>query len=509
LAKTMKTEKILTAARELGIVSTLASQLSSPDPIVAASSAFAIGAVALNDTNLVDFVKLGVLDILFRHIQGEDRDSKRESMGALASFSGNSKIRTKVRTSPEYLGHIIKQLSCVDGPTIVNTCHSLLALSEDNCNKTEVLKQGAVPILFSVLNSTESKVQAAACLLLSKLLQEDECQSQLSKNPKVISRLVEILSSKDLHACQNAAYTLSIASKNDENAGIACSSGAIHTLIGLSVDSSKRSKKFAADSLERILNYDLPAKYWLVNHLSPSNMIKDGFYDMGSVGTNLENVGVFPVLDTLKEMPVNSRREILLVDSTTDPKINQMVSYLNNVLPGKSTEIQLKIVAMVVSTSLGGSIESRALSDYKFKFKISEKKIELSSNIISIGSIENGTFYHRALLFKTLCDRIRLEPCSLVRGEYNRAWNVIDVKNVSFNPETRPTSVKASTGRRSSNKSSKPPSPALKLDLPDVRETQAETYEPEAAAIIDLMFDPGRLLPVGSNEAIQYQREFA
>lgn len=59
---------------------------------------------------------------------------------------------------------------------------------------------------------------------------------------------------------------------------------------------------------------------------------------------------------------------------------------------------------------------------------INETKYELKSNIIPIGKIRLGTFYHRALLYKILADRLRLKV-TLERGDYNRAWNEIAIKD--------------------------------------------------------------------------------
>lgn len=49
---------------------------------------------------------------------------------------------------------------------------------------------------------------------------------------------------------------------------------------------------------------------------------------------------------------------------------------------------------------MGGTIEKANLPGFGYELHINQLKYELKSNIIPLGSISMGTFYHRALLFK-------------------------------------------------------------------------------------------------------------
>lgn len=53
-----------------------------------------------------------------------------------------------------------------------------------------------------------------------------------------------------------------------------------------------------------------------------------------------------------------------------------------------------------VADKMGGAIERDKLHDFSWELHISEIKFELKSNIVPIGKVKKGTFYHRALLFK-------------------------------------------------------------------------------------------------------------
>lgn len=49
---------------------------------------------------------------------------------------------------------------------------------------------------------------------------------------------------------------------------------------------------------------------------------------------------------------------------------------------------------------MGGAIEKEKLHDFSWELHISEIEYELKSNVVPIGKVKKGTFYHRALLFK-------------------------------------------------------------------------------------------------------------
>jgi len=59
-------------------------------------------------------------------------------------------------------------------------------------------------------------------------------------------------------------------------------------------------------------------------------------------------------------------------------------------------------VASFVSDKMGGAVDRESLSTFSCELLIGQLKCELNSNIIPIGKIQTGIFYHRALLFKVI-----------------------------------------------------------------------------------------------------------
>ncbi|XP_076744214.1 armadillo repeat-containing protein 3 isoform X6 [Maylandia zebra] len=136
------------------------------------------------------------------------------------------------------------------------------------------------------------------------------------------------------------------------------------------------------------------------------------------------------------------------------------------IFPLNDEKEQCESLARLVSEAMGGAVEKEKMHEFSWILHLSELKIQLQSNVIPIGFIKKGIYYHRALLFKSLADCIGLS-CTLVRGDYNRAWNEV----LLFS-------------RNCSNK---------------LHSSQPCRY------IVDLVHQPGNLFPVNSPAAVQYQ----
>ncbi|XP_053323115.1 armadillo repeat-containing protein 3 [Spea bombifrons] len=124
-------------------------------------------------------------------------------------------------------------------------------------------------------------------------------------------------------------------------------------------------------------------------------------------------------------------------------------------------------LAQFVAEKMGGPVQRDRLHEFSWELHVSELKFALQCNVIPIGRVKKGIFYHRALLFKVIADRVGI-ACSLTRGDYGRAWN--EVRLLDDSPQQ---------GNR------------VCLSM--------ETY------IVDLMYNPGSLLKPGSAEAERYQ----
>ena len=115
-----------------------------------------------------------------------------------------------------------------------------------------------------------------------------------------------------------------------------------------------------------------------------------------------------------------------------DKDLKLYIEQVKDLFQYLSLRDQVINLARFVSDKLGGNMSRDDVANIGYELLINETKNELKSNIIPIGKIRLGTFYHRALLFKVLADKLCIRA-SLERGDYNRAWNTVALKeeNVS------------------------------------------------------------------------------
>ncbi|XP_066440975.1 armadillo repeat-containing protein 3 isoform X2 [Eleutherodactylus coqui] len=169
--------------------------------------------------------------------------------------------------------------------------------------------------------------------------------------------------------------------------------------------------------------------------------------------------------------PVKIQPELVPQIIPWHPPIDQeLIDYISDVtrtvLPLPHPREQVVALAQFVAAKMGGLVAEDRLHEFSWELHVSELKYELQCNIVPVGRIKKGIFYHRALLYKALADRIGI-GCSLTRGDYGRAWNEVKLYDDSV-----PAGTKA------------PP----------------EIY------IVDLMYQPGHLMKPASVEAERYQR---
>lgn len=554
--------------REAGALPLLIANLGHPSAKVVVTACIALATLAKNDMNQTEFIKLNFLDKLVRILHTADSvEIKRATLVALTSCCMNIKMRVSLK---DQITHIIQSLDpnqykeniglLVDAADCINN------LAEDAQNRLEIVRQDGVRLLLQALDLSDTKAQSIATLGLSRLLQDNLGRSaflELNGMPKFI----QLLSSNDINVQRHAAWAISSAAATESLAVQACGQGALEKLMTIARDTTKAGTKFANDTLEKLLMFHAPAKYWLRNTLAPENLIHDGFFDMGYVGAHVDVIPTFPTLSQLAQQPVDKSREVLLVNVKLDPSLAECVSSirtlanlgtgssnellktslqsgdnsssgnlqsltsntpnsasqagnLNNaaslptkavlsaaVAPPKALTVEANLqaavlgagksqlivqVAGLVAAKMGGVFDPKKVHEIPVKTRIVQLKMEEKSNIIPIGKVDVGVWYHRALLFKALCDRMDI-PCGLTRGEYNRAWNTVGIIKDEL-LRIFPAQLGSETCKSS----------AAMEDLQNV--LAGFSLGEQVSCVVDLMFTPGKLLAIGTSEAETYMR---
>ncbi|XP_027514478.1 armadillo repeat-containing protein 3 isoform X1 [Corapipo altera] len=462
---------------------------------------------------------------LVQLLSSDNEEVKEAAVTALASLTEASHSNASAVAEAEGIEPLVNTLSAQRDGAVANAVTVLTNLAMQESSRVSIQSHGIMSALVEPLHSTNSQVQSKAAFAVAAFGCDAVARTEL-RNAGGLGPLVELLHSKNEEVRRNACWAVTVCASDEPTAVELCRLGALDILeeINLSI---KRKNKFSEAALEKLLDNNLSQKYSRLGYLSSSNIITNGFYDCGQIKPgakflSLEELSMQELTDRRAIIFINAKpQEDLAVEKAQDspPPISKigskekarkgkgkkeeekakevtditpedqeeinlenslwlppsdiiLMDYINDasktILPLTTTREQVVALAQFVADRMGGSIERDKLHDFSWELHISEIEFELKCNIVPIGKIKKGTFYHRALLFKVIADRIGI-GCSLVRGKYNRAWN--EVKLVD-----------------------------------DFPKGTAGLLLPPQEYIVDLMFEPGFLIKQGSAKADQYKR---
>ncbi|XP_078488851.1 armadillo repeat-containing protein 3 isoform X5 [Ciona intestinalis] len=511
-AKNVENGKIL---HEQEAEKTLITMTGSESDIVRIAACQAIATLSNNLAAKDAFGKSEGIPPLINLLSAENPMVREAATLALANLTlTNTNNANEVLTSGG-VEQLLSLLQFNKESVVINSAACLVNMAQDITIRNDIFKRGIVASLTEPLKSKSPRVQSKIAQAVSTFMAGAEARSEICQHGG-LEPLVQLLKSGDADVRRNASCALLMCCADPPTAAAISKLGGLEILQEIN-SSEQRCNNFSVAAFEKLLDSNLPAKYSLTGRLASHNIITDGFYDAGQ----LRPESKFFSLDEISKQEVNQKRPILLVnckatdvvksqddssekgsrvsskasytrrkkkdkealmreeaeriraekeDGVYHPPVDTVLqSYFDNVtkyiLPMPSTREQIVALAQFVVDKMGGEIDRGKMSDFSWELHIAELKYDLKSNIIPIGKIQYGIHYHRALLYKVLADKIGV-PCSLVRGEYNRAWNEVTI--------------------------------AASL------EKGAARYPP-TRYIIDLMHDTGKLIRTDSPEAVQYK----
>uniref|UniRef100_A0A663EE31 Armadillo repeat containing 3 n=1 Tax=Aquila chrysaetos chrysaetos TaxID=223781 RepID=A0A663EE31_AQUCH len=439
------------------------------------AAAQAISAMCENLASKRAFGLQGIPQLV--HLLSSDNEEVKEAaVTALANLTAASPSNASAVAEAEGIEPLVNTLNAQREGAIANAATVLTNLATQEPFRINIQSCGVMSVLAKPLRSTSSQVQSKAAFAVAAFGCDADARTEL-RNAGGLGPLVELLYSKDEEVRRNACWAVMVCASDELTAVELCRLRALDILEEINL-STGRKNNFSEAALEKLLDNNLSQKYSQMGYLSSSNIITDGFYDYGQV-----MYIVFYVRKGKGKKEEEKSKEVTQITSKVQDEIHLenlhwlpppdfiLLDYINDVsqtiLPLTSTREQVVALAQFVADKMGGPIERDKLHDFSWELHISEIQFELKCNVVPIGKVKKGTFYHRALLFKVIADRIGV-GCSLVRGEYNRAWN--EVKLVDDSPQG-----------------------VARLLLPP------QEY------IVDLMFEPGFLIKQGSAEADQYK----
>uniref|UniRef100_A0A3B3WQY6 EDR1/CTR1/ARMC3-like peptidase-like domain-containing protein n=1 Tax=Poecilia mexicana TaxID=48701 RepID=A0A3B3WQY6_9TELE len=403
--------------------------LSAADDNVKASACQAIA--------LVLCVSEGV-PIVVQLLSSESSVLKEAATQALSSLTHSNEANALAVY--EAGGHeiLIQQLSESSASTVASSAATISNMAEQEIIQSSILTLGGVQALVEPLKSTDTQVLMYTALCVAQLACDNEERDKFHKAGG-LEPLVNLLHSNDKEVLRHACFAVNVCAGDTACAVTMCRLGALEILQEINQSANRRSS-FSELATTSLLNSNLPVKYNRLGRLTANDIITSNFFDAGQACVGEP----FLTLEELISQPLNQQRAIIVFNVPVD---------------------FFAVAVRLVSDAMGGAVPLEKLHEFDWVLHQSDLRFQLKSNVIPIGMINKGTYCHRALLFKCLADTIE-KSCTLVRGDYNRAWNEV-------------------------------------LLFEEVHEN-LRSPEP-ICYIVDLMHQPGTLMPIDSPAAQQYQ----
>ncbi|XP_061661271.1 armadillo repeat-containing protein 3-like isoform X2 [Syngnathoides biaculeatus] len=388
------------------------------------------------------FRDLGVFPALIRLLSSGNLLVRVEAIQALANLTAGHKQNSI--TLYEEGGHkiLVQRLRDSCPRIVANAAAILCRIMGEEAIRYDVLSLGAIPALVEPLRSTDSQVQINATLCICELAFDANARAEL-QSAGGLEPLVNLLRSTHMEVLRSTCMAISVCAKDEPTSMEMCQFGALEMLneINQADNSKSRFSEFALNSL---MQSCLSLKYGLTDHLAATDIIIDGFYDAGKLCfgqkvLSLAELSMEPVNQSLPIVVVNAAIEVFLHKKSVEDgqQTERYLKVMNDVALrflvkevkesiGLLNDEQEQYVALArqVSTVMGGAIEKEDLHTFGWLLHVCLLKCKVQCNVVPIGMISKGFYCHRALLFKYLADSIGLN-CTLVRGDYNRAWNEV------------------------------------------------------------------------------------
>ncbi|KFW86123.1 Armadillo repeat-containing protein 3 [Manacus vitellinus] len=429
-----------------------------------ANAVTALTNLALQESSRVSIQSHGIMSALVEPLHSTNSQVQSKAAFAVAVFGCDAVARTELRNAGG-LGPLVELLHSKNEEVRRNACWAVTVCASDEPTAVELCRLGALDILEEINLSIKRKNKFSEAAL-EKLLDNNLSQKY--------SRLGYLSSSNIItngfYDCGQIKPGAKFLSLEELSMQELTDRRAIIFINAKPQEEEKISPTFHPSLINLCKCPGGELLYLYLNFRDYSILNKCIFFfhvRKGKGKTEEEKAKEVTDIASKDQEEINLENTLWL-----PPSDIILMDYINDasktILPLTTTREQVVALAQFVADRMGGSIERDKLHDFSWELHISEIEFELKCNIVPIGKIKKGTFYHRALLFKVIADRIGI-GCSLVRGKYNRAWN--EVKLVD-----------------------------------DFPKGIAGLLLPPQEYIVDLMFEPGFLIKQGSAKADQYKR---
>ncbi|XP_063063437.1 armadillo repeat-containing protein 3 [Engraulis encrasicolus] len=511
LAQIYENRKML---HEQDVEKSLMALLAMDNSRVRAATCQAVAVMSKNLASKDTFRHLDGIGPIVQLLRSESAEVREAAAQALSSLTSANQLNAYAVFEAEGDEALVQQLTEGSAREVAHAACVLTNMATQEALRRSIVSQGAMQALVAPVQSKDNHLLISVLQAVAALACDSDGRAEF-RNAGGLPHLVKLIHSFNTEVRRNACWAVSVCANDEPTASKLCKWGALEVLQEIN-SSTNRRNRFSELAMQKLLDNHLAAKYSLTGRLAPTDVITDGFYDPGQtrVGQRV------PDFADLSKQAINQQRPVIVVNGKphnldhaedrqdtpggsrpsssrpssrahskakhrdADDSKRQEKAVKTDMLPGDSalcsmiTEAtqsvlplqeereQHKALALLVCGAMGGPVPAEHLHEFPWELHLSQLKHEEQSNVVPVAKIKKGTYCHRALLYKALADRIGL-GCSLVRGDYNRAWNEVLITDGAAKP--------------------------------DGSYCQPRTY------IVDLMHNPGELLRNNSPAAIKYQ----
>lgn len=411
-------------------------------PRVALAAALAVTALAQSISNAEDLGGLGAVARLVKLMTWDDVKCNIQSVIAAAAVTAEVPKNRELFVEAEGVPKLMPFLTGDDVRAATAAALCIYHLSLSLVSREPLSEIGPIPALAKGLESDDTAYKVACATALNSLCADAMYRSALLDAGPSASKAVVALCGSPIPEVRTIGSRLVRACGVDRSLCIAfCDVGGLDCLQKSALAVGHMSP-FASAAYSQLLDQNLSAKYSVRNRIEVGDVINELFFDAGRTREGAPYQG----LSELGPMAVDGRRPILLVNlgdaaaataadtvspvgtrawvPPIDPELVKLATAFSE-RKGCGSPAALAVeLAKAVANRMGGAISLRELPNFGFELALTELKISLGTNVVPIGLVTKGIYYHRALLFKVLADQCGVQS-ALVRGEYNRAYNVI------------------------------------------------------------------------------------
>ncbi|XP_076014237.1 armadillo repeat-containing protein 3 [Genypterus blacodes] len=461
IARAAERSEVRTLLHVQELEKALVELLTLEDSSVKAATCHAVASMSLSQASKDTFRDMDSIPVVVELLQSECLMLRGAATKALSNLTHSSQLNActlgftvnipSMSAVPFSVVHqagghevLVQMLGDRCAETVAHAAATLGNMAGQETLRCSILAQGAMQALMEPLKSTNTQILISTVQCLVVMAGDVDARAEL-RRAGGLQLLVKLLHSTQREVFHNACLAVSVCARDEPSAVQMCKFGALERLLEIN-QSVNRCSSLSMLATSSLLNSNLSVKYSLTGQLAPTDIIRDGFYDAGQVRAGER---VLTLVEFCKQ-PVNARRPIIAVILSTDKSKKKETDKVKEgpekekawrmtddaslqLLVKEATESILQLddereqytaLARLVSRAMGGVVQVEKLHEFPWELHLSEIKFKLQSNVVPIGMISAGIYYHRALLFKCLSDRMGLS-CTLVRGDYSRAWNEV------------------------------------------------------------------------------------